>query len=89
MLQQRGARLMGSGRSIAVQGFNENACILGLGAIYSGMTMRHVSVFTTISTLGLIVAGTMALVMRLHAANLAAYPDELERLLEIARHDER
>ena len=79
---------MGAGRSIAVQGFNENACILGLGAVYSAMAKFHVSVFTTISTLGLIVAGTMWLVQRLHRANLAAYPDEVERLLAIARRDE-
>jgi hypothetical protein len=38
LLQHRGHNLMGAGRSIAVQNFNEQACILGLGALYSGMT---------------------------------------------------
>ena len=34
-LQHRGHNLMGAGRSIAVQNFNEQACILGLGFFYS------------------------------------------------------
>jgi hypothetical protein len=35
LLQHRGHNLMGAGRSIAVQNFNEQACILGLGAFYA------------------------------------------------------
>ena len=35
LLQHRGHNLMGAGRSIAVQNFNEQACILGLGALYT------------------------------------------------------
>ncbi len=35
LLQHRGHNLMGAGRSIAVQNFNEQACILSLGAFYS------------------------------------------------------
>ena len=38
LLQHRGHNLMGAGRSIAVQNFNEQACILGLGALYAAMT---------------------------------------------------
>ncbi|MEO0003893.1 MAG: lysophospholipid transporter LplT, partial [Pseudomonadota bacterium] len=38
LLQHRGHNLMGAGRSIAVQNFNEQACILALGAFYTGMT---------------------------------------------------
>ncbi len=38
LLQHRGHNLMGAGRSIAVQNFNEQACILGLGAFLTGMT---------------------------------------------------
>ncbi|TXH53899.1 MAG: lysophospholipid transporter LplT, partial [Burkholderiaceae bacterium] len=38
LLQHRGHNLMGAGRSIAVQNFNEQACILGLGALYSFST---------------------------------------------------
>ena len=33
LLQHRGHNLMGAGRSIAVQNFNEQACILGLGRV--------------------------------------------------------
>ena len=36
LLQHRGHNLMGAGRSIAVQNFNEQACILGLSALYAG-----------------------------------------------------
>jgi MFS transporter, LPLT family, lysophospholipid transporter len=35
LLQHRGHNLMGAGRSIAVQNFNEQACILFLGAFYT------------------------------------------------------
>jgi hypothetical protein len=35
LLQHRGHNLMGAGRSIAVQNFNEQACILLLGGLYS------------------------------------------------------
>ena len=45
LLQHRGHNLMGAGRSIAVQNFNEQACILGLGAFYTGMTKFGMSAF--------------------------------------------
>ena len=45
LLQHRGHNLMGAGRSIAVQNFNEQACILGLGAFYTGMTKFGLSAF--------------------------------------------
>ncbi len=35
LLQHRGHNLMGAGRSIAVQNFNEQSCILLLGGLYS------------------------------------------------------
>ncbi len=38
LLQHRGHNLMGAGRSIAVQNFNEQACILALGALYTAST---------------------------------------------------
>jgi hypothetical protein len=49
LLQHRGANLMGAGRSIAVQNFNEQACILGLGAFYTGMTRFGLSAFVAIA----------------------------------------
>ncbi|MGP1683781.1 MAG: lysophospholipid transporter LplT, partial [Giesbergeria sp.] len=48
LLQHRGHNLMGSGRSIAVQNFNEQAAILGLGAFYSFSLERGLSVFGAI-----------------------------------------
>ena len=57
LLQHRGANLMGAGRSIAVQNFNEQACILGLGAFYTGLTGFGLSAFAAIAVFGLVVAG--------------------------------
>jgi len=87
LLQHRGANLMGSGRSIAVQNFNEQACILGLGALYTGMTRVGLSTFTAITIFGLLVAVTMWGVKRWHESNCRQYPEEINRLLAIARDD--
>jgi MFS family permease len=87
LLQHRGHNLMGAGRSIAVQNFNEQACILGLGAFYTAMTKFGLSAFTAIAVFGLVVAGTMALIGRWHARNCVHDRDEVERLLAIARSD--
>jgi hypothetical protein len=80
---------MGAGRSIAVQNFNEQACILGLGAITSVLAMLRLSVFITITILGVIVALAMWAIKRQHARNCARYPDEIARLLAVARSDNR
>ena len=74
LLQHRGHNLMGAGRSIAVQNFNEQACILGLGAFYTGMTKFGLSAFSAITMFGLVVAGIMELIRRWHARNLRAAP---------------
>ena len=87
LLQHRGHNLMGAGRSIAVQNFNEQACILGLGAFYTGMTRFGLSAFGAITIFGVVVAGTMWLIGRWHANNCVAHRDEVERLLAIARSD--
>jgi LPLT family lysophospholipid transporter-like MFS transporter len=87
LLQHRGHNLMGAGRSIAVQNFNEQACILGLGAFYTALTKFGMSAFGAITIFGLVVAGTMELIRRWHAHNLRVHADELERLLAIARSD--
>ena len=87
LLQHRGANLMGAGRSIAVQNFNEQACILGLGAFLTGMTKFGLGAFTTITVFGLVVAGTMYLIHRWHCSNLVKYKDEVQHLLAIARSD--
>ena len=87
LLQHRGHNLMGAGRSIAVQNFNEQACILGLGAFYAGMTRFGLSAFGAITIFGLLVAGTMELIRRWHKRNTVTHHEEVERLLTIARSD--
>ncbi|ODU10612.1 MAG: lysophospholipid transporter LplT [Rubrivivax sp. SCN 71-131] len=87
LLQHRGHNLMGAGRSIAVQNFNEQACILGLGAFYAGMTRLGLSAFVAIAVFGLMVAGTMELIRRWHLRNTVEHREEIERLLAIARID--
>lgn len=87
LLQHRGHNLMGSGRSIAVQNFNEQACILGLGAFYSLSTMWGLSAYGAITGFGLIVAFTMWLIGRWYLHNCRKHGGEVRRLLNIARRD--
>ncbi|WP_184298532.1 lysophospholipid transporter LplT [Roseateles oligotrophus] len=88
LLQHRGHNLMGAGRSIAVQNFNEQACILALGALYTGMTRLGLSAFSAIAIFGGLVAVTMWIVRRWHQSNCVNHRDEVERLLTLARSDE-
>ncbi|MCC2635331.1 MAG: putative transporter, partial [Ramlibacter sp.] len=87
LLQHRGHNLMGAGRSIAVQNFNEQACILGLGAFYSLSAGLGMSAFGAITAFGIVVAGVMWIIKRWHARNVVLHKDEVDHLLEIARHD--
>ena len=88
LLQHRGHSLMGAGRSIAVQNFNEQACILGLGALYSFATLMDVSAYGAITGFGLIVAVTMWLIRRWYLHNCRKHGGEVRRrLLNLARHD--
>ena len=87
LLQHRGHNLMGAGRSIAVQNFNEQACILALGAFYTMSTGFGLSAFGAITAFGLLVASVMWLIQRWHASNLVRHKEEVDHLLEIARHD--
>jgi LPLT family lysophospholipid transporter-like MFS transporter len=86
LLQHRGHNLMGAGRSIAVQNFNEQACILGLGALYAGMTKFGLSAFVAIAVRAA-GGGTMELIRRWHRATVVQHREEVERLLAIARTD--
>ncbi len=88
LLQHRGHNLMGAGRSIAVQNFNEQACILGLGALYALSTGLGWSAFAAITAFGVLVAGTMWLIAKWHQHNQKHHAVELDRLLEIARRDD-
>ncbi|MGA0611462.1 lysophospholipid transporter LplT [Caldimonas sp. KR1-144] len=87
LLQHRGHNLMGAGRSIAVQNFNEQACILGLGAFYTGMTRFGLSAFGAITIFGVVVASVMWWIGRWHKRNTIEHKEEVDHLLEIARRD--
>ena len=88
LLQHRGHNLMGAGRSIAVQNFNEQAAILGMGAFYSLSSSLGLSAFGAITAFGLLVAGTMWLIGRWMAHNTRCHRKEMARLLGIARRDD-
>ena len=87
LLQHRGHNLMGAGRSIAVQNFNEQSCILVLGAAYSLSAGLGVHTFGAITSFGLVVATVMWLIKRWHAGNCKHHRAEVEHLLDIARND--
>jgi hypothetical protein len=87
LLQHRGHNLMGAGRSIAVQNFNEQACILGLGGLYSLSTGLGLSAFGAITIFGVLVAGLMWVIRRWHRHNCEHHRAEVEHLLTIARSD--
>jgi len=87
LLQHRGHNLMGAGRSIAVQNFNEQACILGLGALYTGLTALGMTAFASIAVLGTLVSVTMWWIRRWHQSNCIHHSDEVERLLALSRTD--
>ena len=87
LLQHRGHNLMGAGRSIAVQNFNEQLCILALGAFYSVSTGMGMSSFGAITAFGVVVAGFMWLIQRWHASNCIKHKDEVDHLLALARTD--
>lgn len=87
LLQHRGHNLMGAGRSIAVQNFNEQLAILGMGGFYSLSTKMGLTAFGAITVFGLLVAGSMLLIGLWHRHNCQKHPQEVEKLLEIARRD--
>jgi MFS transporter, LPLT family, lysophospholipid transporter len=85
LLQHRGHHLVGAGRSIAVQNFNENASILLMIAGYAWLLGRGISIYWVIAIFGLFVAGTMTLVLFWYLHNRRVRGEELERLLAFAR----
>jgi len=87
LLQHRGHNLMGAGRSIAVQNFNEQACILGMGAFYAGMTKWGLSAFVAITIFGITIAATMTVIRQWHLRNCVNHKEEVDHLLALARSD--
>ncbi len=88
LLQHRGHNLMGAGRSIAVQNFNEQAAILGMGVLYSLFTKWGLSAYGAIAAFGLLVAAVMVVIQRWHVYNVRHYPKEMVQLRKIARMDQ-
>ena len=87
LLQHRGHNLMGAGRSIAVQNFNEQACILVIGGLYALSTKMGMSAYGAITCFGLLVASLMVLIGWWHRRNTVVHKAEVDRLLAIARSD--
>jgi len=66
LLQHRGHLLMGAGRSIAVQNFNENLSIFAMLGLYAVMEKLEFSIYLIIMVFGLLLAGIMAALYRRH-----------------------
>lgn len=88
LLQHRGHCLMGAGRSIAVQNFNEQLAILGLGGLYSLGAALGLSAYGAITAFGLLVAISMWLIGRWYVYNCRNFGGEVRKLLSIARSDQ-
>jgi MFS family permease len=87
LLQHRGHNLMGAGRSIAVQNFNEQACILLLGGLYSFSTGMGLSAFGAITAFGFVVASFMWLIKRWHDRNMRDHSAVMTHLIDVAKSD--
>jgi LPLT family lysophospholipid transporter-like MFS transporter len=88
LLQHRGHHLVGAGRSIAVQNFNENTSILVMIALYSLLLNLGYSIYLVIMFFGVFVAGTMTAVQLWYLRNRRVHNEEIERLLEFARAED-
>jgi LPLT family lysophospholipid transporter-like MFS transporter len=85
LLQHRGHHLVGAGRSIAVQNFNENTSILIMIVLYSELLKVGHSIYLVITMFGFFMVFSMLLVHWWYRHNLRAHPEEMERLLAFAR----
>ncbi len=61
LLQHRGCQLLTAGRSIAVQGFNENASVLAMLAVYAALQAADVPIVPLMQAMGGAIALGMAL----------------------------
>ena len=66
LLQHRGHLLMGAGRSIAVQNFNENLSIFAMLGLYAVMQKLDFSIYFIILVFGLLLSGIMAALYKKH-----------------------
>lgn len=68
LLQHRGHVLLSAGRSIAVQGFNENLSILLMLAGYAALLAIDVPIVPLMWGFGLMIAAAIALLMRMESS---------------------
>jgi LPLT family lysophospholipid transporter-like MFS transporter len=68
LLQHRGHVLLSAGRSIAVQGFNENLSILVMLAGYAALLAIDVPIVPLMWGFGLMIAAAIALLMRMESS---------------------
>jgi MFS family permease len=66
LLQHRGHLLMGAGRSIAVQNFNENISIFAMLGLYAVMEKLELHIFIILVVFALILSGVMSLLYKKH-----------------------
>lgn len=64
LLQHRGCALLTAGRSIAVQGFNENASILAMLAVYAGLVVLELPIVPLMWGFGALLALAIAVLMQ-------------------------
>ena len=74
LLQHRGFVLLTAGRSIAVQGFNENLSVLAMLGAYALLQAEGVSIVVTLWGLGLGVAAALAALMALERRRAGRRP---------------
>ncbi|HEX4928933.1 MAG TPA: lysophospholipid transporter LplT [Burkholderiales bacterium] len=84
LLQHRGHHLVGAGRSIAVQNFNENVSVLLMIALYSALLGAGVSIYKVIVVFGLFVAATMLSVQLWFRRSRRVHAADIDRLLDFA-----
>ncbi|RMX03038.1 lysophospholipid transporter LplT [Corticibacter populi] len=87
LLQHRGHSLMGAGRSIAVQNFNEQACILLLGIVYATATKLGLSARAAMTSFGVMVLLLMMGIDLWHRRNLRRHGEAISHDLEMIRQD--
>jgi MFS family permease len=66
LLQHRGHLLMGAGRSIAVQNFNENLSIFAMLGLYAFMEGMGLHIYIIITVFGLLLSGIMTALYKRH-----------------------
>lgn len=87
LLQHRGHTLMGAGRSIAVQNFNEQACILLLGLLYALSTKLGLSARAAMTSFGVMVIILMLGVLFWHRYNYRHFRASIDHENEMIRQD--